>query len=185
MSTLKVIVSSTRPARIGPKVAQWAVAQAEQSEPTWEIEVVDLSEVDLPFLDEIAQPMSGQYEHAHTLRWKAIIDGADAVLIVTPEYNQGYPATIKNALDTLYPEWAEKPLALLGYGWRGGEASTDGLTRVIGHLKANLIGVVNLYFRQDLSVEGEVSPREEQVAAFARLLSELNTAAAPSAAAHH
>lgn len=175
MGTLKVIVTSTRPARIGPKVAAWTVSRAEQMWATSDIDIVDLAAVDLPFLDEAEQPSTGTYRLGHTLRWKAIIDEAAAVLIVTPEYNSGYPATIKNALDTLFREWHDKPIGLLGYGWRGAATATAGLGLVLGHVKADQAGVVNLHFRQDLSVEGELTPRPEKLEELDALLSRLHT----------
>lgn len=174
MTTLKIVVSSTRPARIGPAVAAWA---ADRAGAQWTTELVDLAEVGLPFLDEVEQPSSGVYRNEHTLRWKEIVDGADAVLIVTPEYNSGYPATIKNAIDTLFPEWEAKPVGLLGYGWRGAIGATDGLTGVLRHVKTELVGVTHLNFLQDLTVEGEITAGQEKAAELDALLSGLHEAA--------
>lgn len=185
MKNLAVIVSSTRPGRIGPSIARWAVDQAapvlggggDVASAEWKAGVVDLAEVALPFLDEEEHPKSGVYRHEHTRRWKAIIDDADAVLVLTPEYNKGYPATIKNAIDVLYPEWQDKPVGLIGYGWGGAKAATDGLSGVLGHVKADVVGTVNLHFRRDLGTDGSVSLSEETEESFVALVQQLAAAA--------
>jgi len=79
-------------------------------------EVVDLAEVDLPFLDERRQPRFRDYQHEHTKQWSARIDRADAYVFVIPEYNYGYNAVLKNAIDFLHQEWLDKPDGVVSYG---------------------------------------------------------------------
>ena len=62
----------------------------------------------LPLLDEQAHPRLGTYAHEHTRAWAATVDAADAVVVVTPEYNHSFPASVKNALDFLYNEWVRQ-----------------------------------------------------------------------------
>jgi NAD(P)H-dependent FMN reductase len=90
---------------------------------------VSLADLDLPFLDEEEEPSSGVYRHEHTRRWSAMVDGADGFVVVTPEYNYGMPATLKNALDYLSREWAWKPLGFVSYG------NTSAGTRSVQHAK--------------------------------------------------
>ena len=97
-------------------------------------EVVDLADRGLPLLDEPIPARMQAYHHDHTRRWSAEIGGADAFVIVTPEYNHGYPAALKNALDYLYHEWRGKPVAFLGYGWGGGRMAVDQLRQVVKEL---------------------------------------------------
>ena len=115
MPTLTVIVGSTRPGRAGGPIAEWFVERA-RAHGGFDVEVADLAEIGLPLLDEPNHPRLGQYTQQHTKDWSALIDRADAVVFVTPEYNYGYPATIKNAIDFLHREWRDKPVGFVSYG---------------------------------------------------------------------
>ena len=100
---------------------------------------------------------SGVYAQPHTLAWKADIDAADAIIIVTPEYNGFFPAPLKNAVDYLYAEWEGKPLALVGYGFGGGQRATTALTQLLENLKANVVGATGLVFNTHLTLTGDVT----------------------------
>lgn len=112
---LKIIIGSTRPSRKGPLVANWFTNIAKQHT-DFEIEVLDLKEINLPLLDEPEHPRAQKYIHEHTKNWSKTIQEADAYIIITPEYNFGYPATLKNALDFLSIEWQDKPMGFVSYG---------------------------------------------------------------------
>lgn len=112
---LQVIVGSTRPARIGRSVADWFVSIAE-GHGDFAVELVDLAEVGLPMFDEPRHPRLRDYEHQHTKDWSASVDRADAFVIVLPEYNHGFNAATKNALDFLVHEWAFKAVGVVSYG---------------------------------------------------------------------
>jgi len=88
MPTLQIIIASTRPGRVGLPVARWFVGEAEQHG-AFDLDVVDLAELGLPFLDEPKHPRLQEYEHAHTKRWSARVAAADAFVYVMPEYNFG------------------------------------------------------------------------------------------------
>src|ERR1035438_2559764 len=131
---LKIILASTRPGRKGAPVASWfydiAVKHA-----AFNIELLDLAKINLPFLDEPKHPMLKQYQHQHTKDWSAMINLADAIVIVTPEYNYSYPATIKNALDFIYQEWNYKPVGFVSYGGvAAGTRSVQMLKQVVNAL---------------------------------------------------
>jgi NAD(P)H-dependent FMN reductase len=115
MPNLTIIIGSTRPGRAGAPIAQWFAARA-KDHGGFDVNVVDLAEVDLPLLDEPNHPRLRQYTHQHTKDWSAIIDAADAFVFVTPEYNYGYPASLKNAIDYLHHEWQHKPIGFVSYG---------------------------------------------------------------------
>jgi NAD(P)H-dependent FMN reductase len=125
-----VVVGSTRPRRICKDLAQWVldVARAESS---LSYELIDLAEVALPFLDEPLMAALAQYEHEHTKRWSALVSSYDGFVFVFPQYNWGYTAVLKNALDFLYHEWHDKPAALVTYGTRGGGRGADQLKQVL------------------------------------------------------
>lgn len=116
---LLVVVGSTRPGRIGPTVADWFVDTA-NSHGGFDVEVADLHELNLPIFNEPNHPRQGQYEHEHTKQWAAIVDRADAYVFVTPEYNFGFNAAIKNAIDYLYAEWLHKGAGFVSYGGSSG-----------------------------------------------------------------
>ena len=115
MPTLTVIIASTRPGRAGLPIAQWFLDRAGQHG-AFDVEVADLAEIDLPLFDEPNHPRLRRYQHAHTQEWSARIEASDAFVIVMPEYNFGYPATIKNAFDYLHQEWQYKAVGFVSYG---------------------------------------------------------------------
>lgn len=135
MPTLTIIIGSTRPGRAGLPIAQW-FAQRAAEHSHFDIDIVDLAEVNLPLLDEPNHPAMGQYLHQHTKDWRARIDVADAVVFVTPEYNYGYPAALKNAIDYLHHEWQDKPAGFVSYGGvAAGIRAVQQLKQVITTLK--------------------------------------------------
>ena len=115
MPTLQIIVASTRPGRVGLPICEWVRDRA-VAHGAFEVELVDLAEVNLPFLDEPKHPRLGQYEHQHTKAWSATIARGDAFVFVTPEYNHSFNAPLKNAIDYLYHEWQYKPAGFVSYG---------------------------------------------------------------------
>jgi NAD(P)H-dependent FMN reductase len=125
-----VVVGSTRPRRICKQLAQWVLAVA-QPESRLTYELIDLAEVALPFLDEPLMAALGQYEHEHTKRWSRLVQSYDGFVFVLPQYNWGYTAVVKNALDFLYAEWHDKAASIVTYGTRGGGRASDQLKVVL------------------------------------------------------
>lgn len=115
MPRLLVVACSTRPSRVGFPIASWTTDRA-RLDGRFDVELADLREIALPVFDEPRHPRLKQYEHEHTKRWSAIVERADALVFVTPEYNHGYPASLKNAIDYLHEEWKFKPAAFVSYG---------------------------------------------------------------------
>jgi NAD(P)H-dependent FMN reductase len=124
-----VILGSTRPNRVGRKVADWFMKQVKDA-PDFEFTLLDLAEINLPFLNEPKSPSQGDYQQEHTKKWSATIDALDGFVFVTAEYNHGIPAPLKNALDTVYHEWNRKPAAFVGYGGLGGARAIEQLVEV-------------------------------------------------------
>src|SRR5579872_6813928 len=132
---LQIVVASTRPGRVGLPVAEW-FADVARKHGAFDVELVDLAEVGLPFLDEPNHPRFRQYTHAHTKKWSATVERADAFVFVTPEYNFGMPATLKNALDYLHYEWQYKPAGFVSYGGiSAGTRAVQQLKQVVTTLK--------------------------------------------------
>jgi NAD(P)H-dependent FMN reductase len=115
MPRLMIIVGSTRPGRAGLPITQWLFEQA-RTHGGFDLNLVDLAELNLPLLDEPNLPRLRQYTQQHTRDWSAIVDASDAFVFVTPEYNFGYPASVKNAIDYLHTEWHHKPVGFVSYG---------------------------------------------------------------------
>jgi len=140
MYNLKIITASTRPGRKGPALANWIFDMAKKHT-EFTVELLDLAEINLPFLDEPNHPSMQKYTKDHTKKWSATIAAADAFIFVTPEYNFGYPASLKNALDFLYNEWTYKPVAFVSYGGiAGGTRSMQALKQVISAM--NMVPVL-------------------------------------------
>ena len=103
-------------------------------------QLVDFKEMPLPFFDSALMPvaMKGVYPYSNAQKWSEIALAADAFVIVTPEYNHGYPAVIKNALDWLYREFEKKPFGLVGVsdGSYGGARALEQLRPIIENFGA-------------------------------------------------
>src|SRR5579875_3121224 len=112
---LMILIASTRPGRVGEPVAEWFRERAEQHG-GFDVEIVDLAKLNLPFMDEPNHPRLRQYLHQHTRDWSALVEDADAFVFVMPEYNYGFSAPLKNAIDYLHHEWAYKPVGFVSYG---------------------------------------------------------------------
>jgi NAD(P)H-dependent FMN reductase len=112
---LNIVICSTRPTRVGPSVAKW-FAEYAKTHSQFDIELVDLVDMNLPLFDEPKHPAMRDYQHDHTKRWSASVDSADAFIFVTPEYNYCAPPSFYNALNYLVKEWNYKPCGFVGYG---------------------------------------------------------------------
>ena len=125
MPRLMIVIASTRPGRVGLPVADWFRSRVE-AHGGFELDVADLAEIALPFMDEPAHPRLQRYEHQHTKDWSARVAAADAFVFVMPEYNHAFTAPLKNALDYLHHEWKHKALGIVSYG--GVSAGTRAVT---------------------------------------------------------
>ena len=136
MYKLKVIIASTRPGRLGLPIGEWFYNYAKNNDNNFEIELIDLLKITLPFLDEPNHPMLKKYQHKHTKVWSNIIADSDAFVFVVPEYNYAPPATLINALDYLYHEWNYKAAGFVSYGGiSGGLRSVQMLKQILTTLK--------------------------------------------------
>ena len=174
---VSVVIASTRPTRIGHHVADWVLSGlrdlAAPDGRAVEVTVHDLRELDLPFLDEPGQPADGNYTHDHTRRWSAAMLATDALVLVMPEYNRGYNAALKNAIDYLYAEWDGLPVGLVGYGWHGASYAKSALRQTLERVRMTVVDGPGLSFEQTLTQEGEVRADETAQQALATMLTEL------------
>jgi NAD(P)H-dependent FMN reductase len=119
MTKIAVIVGSTRPGRQTDKLAQWAAKEVAK---VAEVEIVDLQDYPLPFLDE---PISPRYNperkpNPEAQKWLDKVAEFDGYIMVTPEYNRSTSAVLKNAIDYLDYQMEKKPVGLVGHGSTGG-----------------------------------------------------------------
>lgn len=119
MFRLAIIIGSTCSHRNGEAVSQWIFDIARQHKQT-DVELVDISDYELPLLDEPLPALSGQYCPAHTRVWSEKIASFDGFIFVTPEENHAPPAALKNVLDYLFHEWKNKSARFVSYGAMGG-----------------------------------------------------------------
>lgn len=138
MAHIQIIVGSTRPGRVGKKIADWYVDGLRLPAGST-VEVVDLAEVNLPLLDEAMPAMYGQYQNEHTKKWAATIAKADGFVFITPEYNHAPSPALLNAISYLSAEWKYKPVAFVGYGSMGGARAIQVLVGAASEL--NMIAV--------------------------------------------
>lgn len=134
---LTVISASVRHDRIGPAVARWVTARAHHNGHA--VTTIDLADVALPD-DRLLAPGGGP-----TSEISDVVDASDGFVIVTPEYNHSYPASLKRAIDWHYTEWKFKAATVVSYGARGGWLATEHLRGVFAELNVvttrNVVGV--------------------------------------------
>src|SRR5262245_28612422 len=134
MLQVAIILGSPRPGRNGEAVARWVYQIAERRRDA-AFELVDLKDFNLPLLDEPLPPSLGQYQQPHTTAWAAKIAEFDAFVFVTPEYNHGIPAALKNAIDFLFREWNHKAAGFVSYGgYANGSRAVEQLRLVLAEL---------------------------------------------------
>lgn len=175
MNTIKVITSTTREGRKGIAVAKWITDLAKQNK-AYDIELLDLAQINLPFMDEPNHPRLQQYQHEHTKKWSEAIHAADAFIIVLAEYNFGFPAPIKNAIDYLFNEWMHKPVAIVSYGGvSGGLRATQMLKQVVTSVHMMpIVEQVNIpFFAKMIDEKGTFQPNETVVKSAEVMLKEL------------
>jgi NAD(P)H-dependent FMN reductase len=173
--TLQIIIASTRPGRVGPSVAAWMYERA-VAHGGFDVELVDLAEVNLPMFDEPKHPRFGEYVHQHTKDWSATIARGDAYIIVMPEYNYGFNAAIKNAIDYLNAEWRHKPVGFASYGGvAAGTRAVQMLKQVVTTLKmVPVFEAVSIPFvQQFLDDERQLQPNDVMNGAATAMLDQL------------
>ncbi|MDO8521356.1 MAG: NAD(P)H-dependent oxidoreductase [bacterium] len=128
---LKIILGSTREGRFGDKPARW-IFDAAKNKAEIDAELLDLRDYPMPFFNDPVSPAyrKGTHPNEVVAKWAAKIAEADAFIIVTPEYNHGYPGVLKNALDHVFHEWKSKPVAFVAYGGVGGVRAVEQLRLV-------------------------------------------------------
>jgi len=138
---LAVIIGSVREGRFGPVVASWFVDQA-RLHGEFDVDVIDLAEAHLPLQLPAVPPAMDP----HPVRPDGMaelterLDAADAFVIVTPDYNRSFPASLKAAIDWHFTQWSGKTVGFVGYsGASGGLLAIEGLRQVFNELDAHTL----------------------------------------------
>lgn len=137
-SEILLIMGSTRAGRRCPAIAGW-VGDIARASAGLECELVDLALWHLPMDDEPGLPQRGDYAQPHTRAWSGKIAQARGFVVVTPQYNWGIPAPLKNAIDHLHAEWRGKPLVIVSYGGHGGGRCASQLAQVAGAVRLRVM----------------------------------------------
>ena len=177
---IAIVIGSTRPGRRGDQVAEWVLEIAQRSQPAGvAYELVDVAEFELPLLVEPVPAAIGDYRHAHTRRWAQTIDGFDAFVFVTPEYNHALPAAVKNAIDYLFAEWNDKAAGFVSYGLHGGVRAVEQLRLALAEVKVACVRTqVVLSLFDDFTIDhmtepGTFTPAERHQHTLERMLGEI------------
>lgn len=162
MYNLKIITSTVRPGRKGPIITKW-IEELARKNGNFDVEVLDLGEINLPMMNEANHPMLKKYEHEHTKQWSAKIQAADAFIMVTAEYDYNYPAPLRNAIEYLSQEWGYKPAGIVSYGGiSAGTRAANSLKNDLASLRVvPLIEAVNFpFFQQFINDQDEFEANE-------------------------
>jgi NAD(P)H-dependent FMN reductase len=118
MTVISVIVGSTREGRFSEKPAKWIFRHLKKREGV-DARLLDLRDFSMPFFDQPATPATPgrpPFENKVVQKWTTAIAQSDGFVFVTPEYNYGTSAVLKNAIDWVYPEWHRKAACFVSWG---------------------------------------------------------------------
>jgi NAD(P)H-dependent FMN reductase len=121
-----IVIGSTREGRFGERPAHW-IHQIAKQRTDLVFELIDLRDHPLPFFNEPRSPAYGPVNDQAARLWAAKLATLDGLIVVTPEYNHGPSAVLKNALDYAYTEFVRKPIGFVGYGGAGAARAVEQL----------------------------------------------------------
>lgn len=135
---VQLIIGSTRQNRLSPSIATWIKAQVAKNDEL-ELEVIDLKDLNLPLFDEPTPPSMAPGVSESAKAWSVKVSSADAFIVLSPEYNAGYPGVLKNAIDYLKDEWLHRPVTIVTYGFGGGLSSAAQLQQVFARIGSEIV----------------------------------------------
>jgi NAD(P)H-dependent FMN reductase len=140
MLNIKVILGSTRENRFGEKAFNWVKEQLKDTEDI-KYDFLDLRDWELPYFNSPISASNPEFKQTTELaqKWENKIQEADAFIILTPEYNRGYPAVLKSALDATYKPWNNKSIGFISWGSVGGARVVEQLKQVAIELQLHPI----------------------------------------------
>ncbi len=140
MKKLLLVKSSVRSGRLADTITELVLDEL-KAYPEFDVQIADFKELPLPFFDAPHSPSDAAFAPTdpNVITWTRMVGEADAVILLTAEYNYSFTAVLKNAIDWIYKEWTGKPVAFIGYGWVGGERAIKQLHGAFGYVKPALI----------------------------------------------
>jgi NAD(P)H-dependent FMN reductase len=176
MAEILVVTGSVRPNSVNEKIVPLVVTELEKQGAV--VKIADLKELNLPFFDAPKSPTAPDFEapHENVKEWTRMVAEADGVLLVTPEYNHTMSPVQLNAVDWIGKEWEDKPVGLVGYGWRSGASQAHAAAReaLAVNLKAEVGDVqTNLYFTRELNPDGTIADQPRVDASIAATVTDL------------
>lgn len=179
MSNILIVTGSARKGRVSDSIVPLVAGELNSREDVT-VSVANLKELNLPFFDDENTPATPDYKstNENVAAWTNLVDQADGVIFLMPEYNHTLSAIQKNALDWIFAEWNNKPVSVVGYGWGGASFALITLKEVLGHLKANLLPTAtHLHFMKNINPDGsaidEADTAEQLKLTVDELLSEV------------
>ncbi|WP_327123066.1 MULTISPECIES: NAD(P)H-dependent oxidoreductase [unclassified Streptomyces] len=170
MNRIGIILGSTRPGRLGAQVAGWVHDIAGRRGDA-AFALVDLADFRLPHFDQAVPPARGGEGGPEAQEWVRTIDGFDGFVFVTPEYNHQMPGVLKDAIDFVFAEWADKAAGIVSYGVAGGTGSATQLRQMCGLLGlADVPAQVSLHLASDFENFSVFAPSEFSTDALSGLL---------------
>ena len=165
MKKILVVIGSAREGRAADKVAKLVSDEltALGAEPV----LADLAQINIPFFTAAVAPASENYTITDpaAAKWSTMVKESDGVVLLTPEYNHGTSAILKNAIDWLAAEWIEKPVGVIGYGWSGATYAIPSVVESMKHLKSAVVPETgSLFFMKTIGVDGESMGDEAKAA---------------------
>lgn len=180
-----IIIGSTRPERVGEDVGKWVYEQSKRHNDV-EFELLDIIDYNLPLLDEPYPAGMQKYTKDHTKKWSEKINEFDGYIVVTPEYNHSTSAALKNAIDYLNAEWANKAIGFVSYGSAGGARAVEHLRNIFAELRVATVRSQVMFslftdfedmskFTPHLRHDAEVSVMFDEVIAWSKALKTLRS----------
>ncbi|NCU30441.1 NADPH-dependent oxidoreductase [Candidatus Saccharibacteria bacterium] len=156
MTKVLILTGSARPNSVSTQVAKLVETELQKREGVTP-DVVEVAELNLPFYNATISPSAEDYvaTDENVKAWSDMVTGADAVVWVMPEYNHSISAIQKNAIDWLYKEWTNKPLAIVAYGWYEGANVLESVKWPLKVLKSDVRATAGLGFMKQLEVDGK------------------------------
>jgi NAD(P)H-dependent FMN reductase len=154
-------MGSIRAGRRCPQIASWVIEVAAAASEL-KYELVDLAQWPLPMDDEPVIPALGLYQQPHSQAWSRKIAAAEGVIFVTPQYNWGYPAVLKNAIDHVYSEWQGKAAVIITYGGHGGSKCAAQLRQVTEAVEMHTVATMPaLTLTRAMIAGGPINPESD------------------------
>ena len=176
MPSVLVVTGSVRPHSVNERIVPLVVEQLENKGA--DVSVANLKELDMPFFDSPVPASNPDFAPTHegVKQWTEMVNTADGVVFVTPEYNHTLSPVQLNAIDWIGKEWEGKPIALVGYGWTSGAGQAHATAReaLAVNLKAQVVEAqANLFLGKELTADGSVTDESAVTEKIGRTLDDL------------